>query len=173
MRLATSWPLLNPVSPFVAEKPENRHPCRAPWFCVAAILGRELNQCNALLQHTITRCHAKYFAHALIRRCPSDSVQKLAMSLADAQVDLNPHQIDAALFAFRSRLSKGANLPEKLKLERQKRQLETKRDEAWRAYEIAAREIEQRKDALMDEVEKKLNQQIAEQPLFTIRWGLK
>lgn len=31
----------------------------------------------------ITAHHAKYFAHALTRRCPSDSVQILAVSLAD------------------------------------------------------------------------------------------
>src|SRR5579862_863060 len=54
--------------------------------------------------------HAKYLAHELTRRCPSDSLQKLAATLADAQVDLNPHQIDAALFAFRSPLSRGAIL---------------------------------------------------------------
>ena len=64
------------------------------------------------------------------------------------------------------------NLPEKLKLEREKRLLETKRDEAWRAYDIAAKEVERRKDALMDEVEKKMAQQITEQHLFTIRWRL-
>ena len=58
----------------------------------------------------ITRFHATYFAHELTKRCPSDSVQKLAATLADAQVDLNPHQIDASLFAFRSPLSKGAIL---------------------------------------------------------------
>jgi len=60
----------------------------------------------------ITAFHAKYFARALTRRCPSDSVQKLA----DAQVDLNPHQIDAALFAFRSPLSKGAILADEVRL---------------------------------------------------------
>lgn len=64
----------------------------------------------------MTAFHAKYFAHALTRRCPSDSVQKLAASLADAQVDLNPHQIDAALFAFRSPLSKGAILADEVGL---------------------------------------------------------
>ena len=35
-------------------------------------------------------------------------MDKLASALSDAQVDLNPHQIEAALFAFRSPLSKGA-----------------------------------------------------------------
>ncbi len=51
---------------------------------------------------------AKYIAHELAKGSMSDRVHKCAASLADAQVDLNPHQIDAALFAFRSPLSKGA-----------------------------------------------------------------
>src|SRR4030043_333887 len=56
----------------------------------------------------LTPYHAKYFAYELTRRYSSDSLQKLAASLSDAQVDLNPHQVEAALFAFRSPLSKGA-----------------------------------------------------------------
>src|SRR5215212_3454712 len=63
-----------------------------------------------------TPYHAKYFAHELTKRCASSSVQKLAASLADAQVDLNPHQIDAALFAFSSPLSKGAILADEVGL---------------------------------------------------------
>lgn len=63
-----------------------------------------------------------------------------------------------------------ANLPEKLKLERERKQLDSKRDEAWREYEQAAREIESKKDTLMDEVEKRLQQQVSEKELFTIRW---
>lgn len=35
-------------------------------------------------QDTVTRCHAKYFGEALTRRYPSDSVQKLDVSLAEA-----------------------------------------------------------------------------------------
>lgn len=46
---------------------------------------------------TIIPYYTKYFAHELTRRCPSDSLEKLAGSLADAQVDLNPHQVEAAL----------------------------------------------------------------------------
>ena len=48
----------------------------------------------------ITDYHAKYFAHELTKRCSSDSMEKLAGAVAGAQVDLNPHQVDAALFAF-------------------------------------------------------------------------
>ena len=50
----------------------------------------------------LTPYHAKYFAHELTLRRPSDSVEKLAGALLDAQVDLHPHQVEAALFAFRS-----------------------------------------------------------------------
>ena len=64
----------------------------------------------------VTAFHAKYFAHDLTKRCSSDSLEKLAASLADAQVDLNPHQIDAALFAFRSPLSRGAILADEVGL---------------------------------------------------------
>jgi adenine-specific DNA-methyltransferase len=64
----------------------------------------------------LTDYHAKYLAFELTKRCPSDSIEKLASALVDAQVDLNPHQIEAALFAFRSPLSKGALLADEVGL---------------------------------------------------------
>jgi len=64
----------------------------------------------------ITPYHAKYFAFEITKRVPSDSVEKLASALVDAQVDLNPHQVEAALFAFRSPLSKGAILADEVGL---------------------------------------------------------
>ncbi len=65
---------------------------------------------------SITPYHAKYFAYELTKRSSSDSMQKLASTLVDAQVDLNPHQVEAALFAFRSPLSKGAILADEVGL---------------------------------------------------------
>lgn len=59
---------------------------------------------------------AKYYAHELTRRFSSDSSEKLAGALVDAQVDLNPHQVEAALFAFQSPLSKGALLADEVGL---------------------------------------------------------
>ena len=64
----------------------------------------------------LTPYHAKYFAFELTKRSSSESVDKLASALSDAQVDLNPHQIEAALFAFRSPLSKGAILADEVGL---------------------------------------------------------
>ncbi|RUV05552.1 DEAD/DEAH box helicase [Mesorhizobium sp. M1A.F.Ca.IN.020.06.1.1] len=64
----------------------------------------------------ITDFHAKYLAHELTKRCPPDSSERLAGAVASAQVDLNPHQVDAALFAFASPLSKGALLADEVGL---------------------------------------------------------
>lgn len=52
----------------------------------------------------ITGYHAKYYANELTCRHAADSVDRLSQSLFDASVDLNPHQIDAALFALRNPL---------------------------------------------------------------------
>lgn len=64
----------------------------------------------------ITPYHAKYFAYELTKRCSSDSLEKLSSTLSNAQVDLNPHQIEAALFAFKSPLSMGAILADEVGL---------------------------------------------------------
>jgi hypothetical protein len=59
-------------------------------------------------------------------------------------------------------------------LERQRavRTLEEKRDKAWKDYDAAAREIDRKKDALLDDIERRLDQRIDEQPLFTFRWTI-
>lgn len=64
----------------------------------------------------LTPHQAKYFALELTRRTSSDDLQKLVPSLMDAKVDLNPHQVEAALFAFKSPLSSGAILADEVGL---------------------------------------------------------
>lgn len=64
----------------------------------------------------LTPYHAKYFAYEFTKRYSSDNQEKLAGAVASAQVDLNPHQVDAALFAFHSPLSKGALLADEVGL---------------------------------------------------------
>ena len=54
---------------------------------------------------TTTAYHAKLFAHDLTRRSADDGTDRLSSALSDAQVDLNPHQIEAALFALRNPFS--------------------------------------------------------------------
>ena len=64
----------------------------------------------------ITDYHSKYLASDLVRRRSSDSSEKLAVAVAGAQVDMNPHQVDAALFALASPLSNGVILADEVGL---------------------------------------------------------
>ncbi len=68
------------------------------------------------MKHQLTPYHAKFFAHELTRQWPADDIGKLTASLQDAQVDLNPHQVEAALFAFQNPLSSGALLADEVGL---------------------------------------------------------
>jgi superfamily II DNA/RNA helicase len=63
-----------------------------------------------------TPYHAKFLAHELTRRAEFGSPEMFARALSDAQVDLNPHQVDAALFAARSPISKGVILADEVGL---------------------------------------------------------
>lgn len=64
----------------------------------------------------ITEYHAKYYAHELTCLHAADSVDRLSQSLFDATVDLNPHQIEAALFALRNPLQQGVLLADEVGL---------------------------------------------------------
>lgn len=63
----------------------------------------------------ITPYHAKYYAHEL-SRVGGKGIDRLGRALFDACVDLNPHQIEAALFALRSPISKGVLLADEVGL---------------------------------------------------------
>jgi len=63
-----------------------------------------------------TSYHTKYYAYELTKKCSSHQLEKLSKSIFNATVDLNPHQLDAALFAFRSPLSRGAILADEVGL---------------------------------------------------------
>lgn len=65
---------------------------------------------------TYTDYHSQYWAHALTLKSASDSIENLSRSISNAKVDLNPHQVDAALFAFRTPLTKGVILADEVGL---------------------------------------------------------
>lgn len=64
----------------------------------------------------ITDYHAKYYAHELTLQHAPNGVDRLSQSLFDASVDLNPHQIEAALFALSNPLNKGVILADEVGL---------------------------------------------------------
>lgn len=64
----------------------------------------------------LTPQQQKYIAWCLTRKRNSSDDDKFTSVLAEAKVDLNPHQVEAALFAFRSPLSMGAILADEVGL---------------------------------------------------------
>jgi ERCC4-related helicase len=59
---------------------------------------------------------ARFFAHLLTRKTSPADKEKLVNTVLDARVNPLPHQIEAALFAFRSPFSKGAILADEVGL---------------------------------------------------------
>ena len=64
----------------------------------------------------LTAYQSQYIAWQLTRQSADDSVESLASTLVDSQVDLNPHQVEAALFACRNPLSRGVILADEVGL---------------------------------------------------------
>lgn len=64
----------------------------------------------------LTPHQSQYYAWLLTRRMAGDTVESLGATLVDSQVDLNPHQVEAALFACRNPLSKGVILADEVGL---------------------------------------------------------
>src|SRR5690606_8998844 len=59
---------------------------------------------------------ACYYAHELTRLGTVGELERLGSTLYDAKVDLNPHQIEAALFALSNPLQKGVILADEVGL---------------------------------------------------------
>lgn len=183
-----------------------------------------LHKIKIKMNTNITEYHAKYFAHELTKRSLSNSLEKLSSTLSNAQVDMNPHQIEAALFAFKSPLSKGAiladevglgktieaglvlsqkwaedkkksmeldlkqleidiksmkttskkilNLEEKIKIQREIKNLEKKRNEMRQRLFISQDEVDFKKDELLDKVESQLKQETKLDKLFSLRFKI-
>ncbi len=64
----------------------------------------------------LTPYQSQYYAWLLTRRAASDTVESLASTLVDSQVDLNPHQVEAELFSCTNPLSRGVILADEVGL---------------------------------------------------------
>ena len=69
-----------------------------------------------MTEQLLTPYQSQYYAWLLTRRAESDSVESLASTLMGSQVDLNPHQVEAALFACKNPLSRGVILADEVGL---------------------------------------------------------
>jgi len=102
-------------------------------------------------------------------------IDKLDKWADDRRVSLKAElsELDEAIKEAKKAARSAPNLPEKLEIQKKIRNLDKKRNEAWKNYDNASREIDQKKEVLIDEVESKLKQKIKEETLFTIKWELK
>lgn len=101
-----------------------------------------------------------------------EEIDKLDNWAEDKRVGLKADlkDIDEEIKAIKKEVRQTGNLPDKLALQRKARMLEAKRDEAWRAYDAAAKDIEVQKDGLLDQVEERLAQAVSDEELFAIRF---
>jgi superfamily II DNA or RNA helicase len=65
---------------------------------------------------TISPHQACYYAHELTRLGAVGDIDRLSATLFDSKVDLNPHQVEAALFAISNPLKKGVILADEVGL---------------------------------------------------------
>ncbi|STO92822.1 superfamily II DNA/RNA helicase, SNF2 family, ATP-dependent [Haemophilus pittmaniae] len=75
-----------------------------------------MEKIKTMPQSQLTPHQARYYSWLLTRQAEGGSMDSLATTLVDAQVDLNPHQVDAALFACKNPLSKGVILADEVGL---------------------------------------------------------
>ena len=66
--------------------------------------------------NSYTPHQSKYFAEQILLQRPQSSIDGLVSAMSGVKVDLNPHQVDAALFAVKSPLSTGALLADEVGL---------------------------------------------------------
>ena len=63
-----------------------------------------------------TQHQIRFFAEQLLLKRPQSSIDGLASAMSGSKVDLNPHQVDAALFALHSPLSGGVLMADEVGL---------------------------------------------------------
>jgi hypothetical protein len=80
--------------------------------------------------------------------------------------------LDDQLKVARKAARLAPTLPEKLERQREIRTLEGRRDEAWRSFDAASREVDRQKDAVLDDISRRMTQTTEYENLFILRWTL-
>jgi len=128
------------------------------------------------IQHAIEARKQKILDDLAARQSAwfDEEMEKLDYWAEDKRAGLKADlkDLDDQIKELKKQVRQTGNLPDKLSLQRKVRKLEQQRDDAWRAYDAAAREIEAQKDVLLDQVEERLAQTVSEEHLFTIRFRI-
>ena len=81
-------------------------------------------------------------------------------------------EFDDQIAVLKKEARLAGNLPDKLAIQKKLRDIDKKRDAAWKEYDNEAKLIEKQKDELLDSVEERLKQTIEEKTIFTIKWSM-
>ena len=101
-------------------------------------------------------------------------MEKLEQWAEDMKISLEKEikDLDAEIKLKKSEAKKTMDLAAKVKLQREVKEMESRRSEKRRSLFEAQDEIDSKKESLLSDIEKRLSQRITEQELFTIRWHL-
>ena len=115
----------------------------------------------------------------------SNSIDRLSQSIFNAQIDLNSHQVEAALFdliseflldkdieAIEKEIGELEAFIEQTEIQLQIKAQEKKRRTMQRAIFEIEEEIEDQRDKLIEELKKAKDQKITTTKLFTIQWEI-
>jgi hypothetical protein len=94
---------------------------------------------------TVTDKNGQWFDAGMdkLDRWAEDQRKSLKVALEDLDLKIQEAKKEAR---------SAPNLPVKLELQRQLRQLESKRNDAWKEFDDSSREVERKKDSLLDEI---------------------
>jgi len=103
-----------------------------------------------------------------------NEMDKLDMWAEDRRASLKAEleEFDSALNEARKAARLAPPLAQKIQLHRDVRALGKKREDAWRSYDQASRDIDRQKDTLLDELISRLEPRVDQESLFTFRWHL-
>jgi hypothetical protein len=123
----------------------------------------------------ITRRHKQSTLERLTERDGAlfdTEMEKLDKWAEDRRTSLKSDldELDEAIKIAKKAARTAPTVPEKMERQRDIRKLETKRQEAWRAFDEASRAVDTEKDRILDETAARLEQKTAQERLFTVRW---
>ena len=143
---------------------EQRADTEAPANTATLLDAARVKQQQALLEGMATR-NGRWF---------DIEMDKLDRWAEDRRATLKAEldELDETIKATKKAARLAPNLPDKLERQRELRKLETQRDDAWRSYDAASRDVDRQKDTLLDEISQRLEQKTEQANLFTLRWEL-
>jgi len=99
---------------------------------------------------------------------------KIELLADDKRKGLNQSlkSLDDQIAVLKKEARLAGNLPDKLAIQKKLRDIDKKRDAAWKEYDNEAKQIEKQKDDLLDSVEERLKQTVEEKTIFTINWSV-